>query len=188
MDFFFHWGLCSVYLVCVLLDKIAVTERKKKLLQIYETDKELLLHRALILIFTSHLIDEFHSNYTNFTVFFFSLSLFSLVYLQIFHTIAIILLIISTLILLIGVTVHLLSYTDSVLKYEVPFVVSMFVASVSTSIECHSMSKRKRISIYVKQLNWFILNFWIVLQILNFLNALLYYTSIKLVRTTCENY
>ncbi|XP_055302344.1 uncharacterized protein LOC129568456 [Sitodiplosis mosellana] len=70
----------------------------------------------------------------------------------IFHTIAIILLIISMLILLITVTAQLLSY-EHILKYEVPFVVSMFVASI-----------------------------------LNSLNALLYYTSIKLVRTTCENY
>ncbi|XP_031629384.1 uncharacterized protein LOC116344784 [Contarinia nasturtii] len=70
----------------------------------------------------------------------------------IFHTIAIILLIISTFILLIGVTVQILSYKN-ILKYQLPFIVSLFVASI-----------------------------------LNVLSALLYYTSIKLVRTTCENY
>lgn len=72
---------------------------------------------------------------TNFTVccFFF----------QIFHTIAIILLIISTLILLIGITAQLLSY-DRLLKYELPFVVSMFVASVS-----NKWMNKRNISIHV---------------------------------------
>lgn len=70
----------------------------------------------------------------------------------IFHTIAIILLIISTLILVIGVTVKMLTH-NNIFIYDVPFIVAMFVASI-----------------------------------LNFLNALLYYSSIKLVRTTCENY
>lgn len=56
---------------------------------------------------------------------------FTIFYLQIFHTIAIILLIISTLILLIGITQQMLSYHNTIFDYEVPFIVAMFVASVS---------------------------------------------------------
>lgn len=56
---------------------------------------------------------------------------FTIFYLQIFHTIAIILLIISTLILLIGITHQMLSYHNTIFDYEVPFIVAMFVASVS---------------------------------------------------------
>lgn len=50
--------------------------------------------------------------------------------LQIYHTIAIILLIISTCILLIGVAVRMIN-DQYIFKYEVPFIVAMFVTSVS---------------------------------------------------------
>lgn len=57
--------------------------------------------------------------------------IFHIFYLQTFHTISIILLIISTLILIIGITQQMLSYPNTIFKYEVPFIVVMFVASVS---------------------------------------------------------
>lgn len=64
-------------------------------------------------------------------------SLFPFFFIQIFHTIAIILLIISTGILLIGVTVRLINDLH-IFKYQVPFVVSMFVVSVSALNQSHT--------------------------------------------------
>lgn len=100
-----------------------------------------------------------------------------LIALQIFHTIAIILLIISTCILIISITVRMIN-DQYIFKYEVPFIVAMFVTSVS------EFSFLFRFVNDCKQ-NYLFIN---VLQLLNFFNGLLYYTSIKLVRTTCENY
>lgn len=59
---------------------------------------------------------------------------------QIFHTIAIILLIVSTSILLIGITVRMIN-DRYMFQYEVPFIVSMFVASVSNFEYLFSIEK-----------------------------------------------
>lgn len=71
---------------------------------------------------------------------------------QIFHTIAIILLIISTLILSIGVIQQILSYSQTILKYELSFVIVSIVVSVSwlklySFIHCITLTLTLRVTV-----------------------------------------
>lgn len=109
--------------------------------------------------------------------------IFLFYFLQIFHTIAIILLIVSTCILLIGVTLRMINNHYN-FNRQVPFIVTMFVSSVSV-INVNETKKKLNGG---HQILYLFLSLSIQFQTVNILNGLLYYTSIKLVRTTCENY